>query len=347
MNHLNYTTNRRHFKQLNFKNRIEIETLLKQGFNQSQIAKHLGVDRSTISREINRGSVTTMNSHLDYSTNYEADTAQNLSNKRNLNSRKKPKYLGNKDILNQISKIVKEKKYSFEIISGRLKLVNSKITFSTQTLYNYYHKGLLDISNFHLPNYGISKSSKRARRANLAHKSIDLRPKEVNERTEAMHWEMDCVVGGLTKGPVLLVLSERVTRTELIFKMETKTAANVVAVLDYLHDSLGSEFNTVFKSITTDNGSEFQDYEGIENDGRTIQFFAHPYSSWERGTNENLNREIRRFFPKKTKFNNVTEKQIKRVQRWMNNKPRKVLNFQTPIEVLRKHHPKFAEILSA
>ena len=347
MNHLNYTTNRRHFKQLNLKNRIEIETLFKQGFNQSQIAKHLGVNRSTISREIKRGSVTTMNYYSEYSTNYEADTAQNLSNKRNLNSRKKPKYFGNKGILDQISKIVKEKKYSFEIIAGRLKLVNSKITFSTQTLYNYYHKGLLKISNFHLPNYGITKSSKGTRRANISHKSIDNRPKEVNERTEAMHWEMDCVVGGLTKGPALLVLTERVTRAELIFKLKEKTSSNVISVLDYLHDKLGDDFKYIFKSITTDNGSEFQDYRGIEKYGRTIQFFAHPYSSWERGTNENLNKEIRRFFPKKTKFNNVTEIQIKKVQNWMNNKPRKVLNYYTPIEVLRKHHPKFAELLSA
>ena len=347
MNHLNYTTNRRHFKQLNIKNRIEIETLLKQGFSQSQVAKHIGVNRSTISREIKRGSVTTLNSHLEYSNNYEAQTAQTLSNKRNLNSRKKPKYFGNKDILDQISKIVKEKKYSFEIISGRLKLVNSKVTFSTQTLYNYYHKGLLKISNFHLPNYGITKSSKGTRRANISHKSIDNRPKEVNDRIEAMHWEMDCVVGGLTKGPVGLVLTERVTRTALIFKMKEKTSANVVTVLDHLHDKLGSEFKTVFKSITTDNGSEFQDYPGIEKGGRTTQYFAHPYSSWERGTNENLNREIRRFFPKKTKFNDVTDKQIKKVQYWMNNKPRKVLNYYTPIEVMKKHHPKLAKLLLA
>src|SRR5690554_67316 len=347
MNQLNYSTKRRKFKQLTEKNRIEIEVLLKQGFNQSQIAKHLGVHRCTISREIKRGSVTTMNTYLESSTNYEALTAQDLSNKRNLNSRKKPKYYGNEEILDQISKIVKEKKYSFEIISGRLKLVGSKIVFSTQTLYNYYHKGLLKISDFHLPNYGITKSSKRTRRKNLAHKSIDNRPERINNRMEAMHWEMDCVVGGLTKGPVLLVLSERVTRAELIFKMKEKTIANVVAVLDYLQDMLGCEFETIFKSITTDNGSEFQDYLGIEKDGRTIQYYAHPYSSWERGTNENLNKEIRRFFPKKTKFDNVTEKQIKKVQNWMNNKPRKVLNFYTPIEVMKKHHPIFANLLSA
>lgn len=347
MNHLNYTTKRSKFKQLNERNRIEIETLLKQGFNQSQIANHLNVHRSTISREIKRGSITIMTTQLNYSTHYEAVPAQTLYNKRNLNSRKKPKYFQNKDILAQISRIVREKKYSFEIISGRLKLVNSTTTFSTQTLYNYYHKGLLSISDFHLPNYGTSKSSKRTRRENLTHKSIDNRPKEVNDRTEAMHWEMDCVVGGLTKGPVLLVLTERVTRAELIFKMTNKTSANVIAVIDYLHDKLGSEFKTVFKSITTDNGSEFQDYHGTEKDGRTTQYFAHPYSSWERGTNENLNREIRRFFPKKTRLTNVSEMQIKKVQKWMNHKPRKVLNFQTPIEALRKHHPKFAEILSA
>jgi IS30 family transposase len=280
-------------------------------------------------------------------TKYEAEAAQNLSDKRNLNSRKKPKYLTHNGILDQISKIIKEKKYSFEIIAGRLKLVNSKITFSTQTLYNYYHKNLLDICDFHLPNFGLRKSTKRTRRENKSHKSIETRPKEVNERTEAMHWEMDCVVGGLTKGPALLVLTERLTRAELIFKIKEKNSANVINVLDYLHEKLGDDFRSIFKSITTDNGSEFQDYKGVEKYGRTIQYYAHPYSSWERGTNENLNREIRRFFPKKTKFHNITEIQIKKVQKWMNNKPRKVLNYHTPIEVLRKYHPKFAELLNA
>lgn len=347
MNHLNYTTSIRNFKQLTKINRIQIEILLKQKLSQSAIARALGVHRSTISREIKRGSVTTKDYLLKDVTKYESIPAQTFSDNRNLNSRKKPKYLGHENILSQISKIVKEKKYSFDIIAGRMKLEKWKLTFSTQTLYNYYHKKLLKISDYHLPNYGITKHSKATRRANISHKSIDLRPEEANNRREAMHWEMDCVVSSRNQGAALLVLSERATRTELIIKLFAKTAANVVAALDQIHDKVKDNFKLFFKSITTDNGCEFQDYKGIEKNGRTVQYFAHPYKSCDRATNENLNREIRRFFPKKTNFEHITEKQIQDVQNWMNNKPRKILGYLTPLEMMRKICPEFAKFLVA
>ena len=347
MNHLNYNTNRRNFKQLTKINRIEIQTLLNQGFSQSAIARAIGVHRSTISREIRRGSVTTLNTYLEKITSYEAEAAQNLSDKRNLNSRKKPKYIGHQDLLDKISILVRKKKYSFDIIAGRMNLKKYKITFSTQTLYNYYHKGLLKIANFHLPNYGTSKSTKRVKRENISQKRINLRPEEVNERTEAMHWEMDCVVSSKNQGAALLVLSERYTRTELIYKLKRKTSDNVIATLDKINDKVKDDFKLFFKSITTDNGSEFQNYKGIEKNQRTIQYFANPYKSCDRATNENLNREIRRFFPKGTKFDNVSEKKIKKVQDWMNNKPRKILGYLTPLELMEKVCPKFAKLLAA
>jgi IS30 family transposase len=242
-----------------------------------------------------------------------------------------------------ISKTVRERKYSFDIIAGRMKLKNYTVSFCTQTLYNYYNIGLLKISNFHLPNFGQVKHSKRIRRANIAHESIENRPETINDRTEAMHWEMDCVVSGLTKGPVLLVLSERLTRTELIFKMQDKTAANLVSIIDKLHDKLKDDFRNCFKSITTDNGSEFQDYANVEKGQRTIQYFARPYKSCDRATNENLNRGIRRIFQKKTKFNNVTDRQIKKVQDWMKNKPRKILGYYTPLEAIKRINPRFVQ----
>lgn len=346
MNHLNCSTNQTNFKQIIKVDRITIEVLLKQGISVAKIAQHLGKHRSSIYREINRGSVTTLNSQLKQITKYEAEAAQNLSDKRNLNSRKKPKYLGHENLLDKISTLVRKKKYSFDIIAGRLKLQNNNITFSTQTLYNYYHKGLLKIADFHLPNFGLIKHTKRVRRANISHKSIDLRPQEVNERTEPMHWEMDCLVSGKNQGSALLTLSERVTRTELIYKLKEKTAASVVDALDKIQDSVNGDFRFFFKSITTDNGSEFQDYEGIEKNQRTIQFFAHPYTACDRATNENLNREIRRFFPKRTKFDNVSEKQIKKVQNWMNNKPRKILGYLTPLELMSKVCPQFINFLT-
>lgn len=256
MNHLNCTTNHNNFKQLTIFDRITIEALLKQGIPVNKIAKQLGKHRSSIYREINRGRITIMDTQLKQITKYEAEAAQNLSNKRNLNSRKKPKYLGHEDLLDKISEIVRNKKYSFDIVAGRAKLEKREITFSTQTLYNYYHKGLLKIAAFHLPNFDQVKHTKRVRRANISHKSIDLRPKEVNERTEPMHWEMDCMVSPKNQGSVLLTLSERKTRTELIFKLKEKNTASVVAALDKIQDLLSDDFSLFFKTITTDNGSD-------------------------------------------------------------------------------------------
>jgi len=203
-----------------------------------------------------------------------------------------------------------------------------------------------------MPSYTYTKSQKATRRANKAGKSIDLRPEVVNQRTEIGHWEMDCVVGPLGSKESLLTLSERVSRYEVIFKLEAKTLENVASKLDYLEETLGSNFKKIFKSITTDNGTEFQNYNRIEasiinpNKQRTNQYFAHPYSSWERGTNENLNREIRRHFPKGTKFKHISESKIQKVQNWMNHKPRKVLGFKTPYEFFCEEYPEIADLVS-
>lgn len=356
MNLINYTPSK-NYTQLNHESRIKISTLLNAGLNQSEIAKILGVHRSTISREIKRGSVATLNYDLTCSTNYEADAAQNLSNKRNLNSRKKPKYLGYENILIEIENLVKNKKYSFEIIAGRKKYLSSKgvsnsITFSFKTLYNYRKKKILRIPDYYMPSYYYVKSQKANRRANKAGKSIELRPDEVNQRTEPGHWEMDCIVGPLGTKESLLTITERVLRYELIFKLSAKTLENVAAKIDGLEIALGSNFKKIFKSITTDNGTEFQNYTRIETSKlnprkqRTNQFFAHPYSSWERGTNENLNREIRRHFPKGTKFKHVSEAKIQKVQNWMNHKPRKILGFKTPYECLCEQYPELQNIAS-
>lgn len=258
MNLINYTP-RKTYTQLNHESRIKISAPLNAGLSQSEIARQLGVHRSTISRELKRGSITIRNYDYTYSTKYEAKAAQNLSDKRNLNSRKKPKYLKHKSVLKEIENLVKKKKYSFEIIAGRMKYLLSN-TFSFKTLYNYRKKKLLHIPDRYMPSYTYSKSQKATRRANKAGKSIDLRPEVVNQRTETGHWEMDCVVCPLGSKESLLTLSERVSRYELIFKLEAKTLENVASKLDYLEATLGSNFKKIFKSITTDNGTEFQNY---------------------------------------------------------------------------------------
>ena len=147
---------------------------------------------------------------------------------------------------------------------------------------------------------------------------------------------MDCVCGP-TKDS-LLVFSERLTRKELIFKIPSQQSKYVVRTLNVLERRYGKIFRKVFKTITVDNGSEFADTYGMEKSSygkgvRTKIFYCHPYSSYERGTNERLNREIRRLLPKGTNLSHVSDTEVKRVQDWVNAYPREVLGYATSEEL--------------
>ena len=168
---------------------------------------------------------------------------------------------------------------------------------------------------------------------------IDERPEIINERKEPGHWEMDTVVGKKKTKARLLVLSERVTRREIIIRIKDGRAETVVQALDRLERIYGAAFYTVFKSITVDNGSEFADADGIARSAinaeekRTAFYYCHAYCSCERGTNENINRMIRRRFPKGTDFETVTDADVARVEDWINNYPREILGFQSSAQM--------------
>ena len=147
---------------------------------------------------------------------------------------------------------------------------------------------------------------------------------------------MDCVVGPRKgKGAVLLVLSERCSREEIICKMPGKTQESVKAALDKLEKKYGKRFKEKFKTITVDNGSEFLNFGQIEQSvydaltSRVKVYYAHPYSSWERGTNENINKMIRRFIPKGSDIGIITQAEINRIERWINNYPRRIFGYQS------------------
>ena len=151
---------------------------------------------------------------------------------------------------------------------------------------------------------------------------------------------MDCVCGK-TKS-VLLVLSERLTRKEIIFKMENQKALSVVRCLNILERRFGKQFKKIFKTITVDNGSEFADYIGMEKSSyghgkRTSLYYCHPYCSSERGTNERLNREIRRLIPKGSDISKYTVQDIQKVEDWVNNYPREIFNYATSAELFEQH----------
>lgn len=189
------------------------------------------------------------------------------------------------------------------------------------------------------------KCGKSASRA-PAGESIEQRPEEIDEREEFGHWEGDTVYSGKGKRKTtraLLTLTERKTRKEIIIAIPNRKAETVVKALDALERKLGARrFRAIFKSITFDNGTEFAAAEELERFcvnkrlPRTKVYFCHPYSSWERGTNENTNGMIRRRFPKGTNFAAVTNAQIAQAENWINNYPRKILGYKSSEIVFRE-----------
>lgn len=172
-------------------------------------------------------------------------------------------------------------------------------------------------------------------------KSIEYRPSEANTRSVYGHWEGDLVIGKRTKGAVLFALTERMTREEIIVKLPRKKAECVSKALDMLERKYKNLFYDKFKSITFDNGSEFRNWRSLEKSYdkrrksvRTQIYYAHPYCSGKRGSNENANRLIRRFIPKGTDITAIPEKFINQIQTWINNYPRAIFNYKTSRQLL-------------
>lgn len=335
----------RTFKHLTWERRLQIEALLKAGVSPCKIAEQLHVHNSTIYREIKRGQYEHLNGD-DYTTEirYSPDMAHQ-EYRANLAAKGTGLKIGNDfELAQYIEHKIADDRYSPGAVLGEIK--RKGLSFSTTickaTLYNYIDQGVfLRITNKDLPvkgsrprRYRKTKTQARPARGD----SIENRPQEINSRETFGHWEMDCVEGKQGTKKTLLVLSERLTRNEIIFPIKDQTARSVVQALDRLERKAGVLFPTIFKSITVDNGSEFSDVKGIERSAlrkgkRTHTFYCHPYSAYERGTNENINKMIRRWFPKGTDFTKVSNKEIQRVQEWVNGYPRAIFDFRTSYEI--------------
>lgn len=335
-------------KHLNERERYKIEGYLKDKKKAWEIAALLGKSERTIQREIKRGTVILIDSELREYKAYCADTAQRKYIESASNKGRGYKIGNDHELVGYIERMIIDEKYSPDAVIGRIKIEGNrfKTSICTKTLYNYIDSGLfLHLTNKDLPvkKEGKKRTYRKTKVAlkNLKGTSIEERPEEIENRDEYGHWEMDCVVGGQNKGKaVLLVLSERKSREEIIFKMAGKTQECVNRAIDSLEKKHGyKRFVEIFKTITVDNGSEFLDYKGIEmsvkrkGKCRTKVFYAHPFSSWERGTNENTNKLIRRFIPKGSSIDDIPKSMIKRIENWLNNYPRRILGYRTPNEV--------------
>ncbi len=324
-----YSTKKREFKHLDVKKRAQIEILLKQKMSKAQIARELGISRSTVYAEMRRGSVQQLDSELRQHTRYYADAGQRVYEQNRRNSRNPLKLAKASAFLEYAENLILEKKLSPDAVCGEARRLGLfKEMVCTKTLYNYIDQCILRVRNIDLP-LRVKRATRRseARQARRQYgESIDLRPDEVLTREEFGHWEFDTVLGTKDGSDVILSMDERKTRMRFIIKIPSRTAA---AVREGLERIIQREHlpRAAFKSITADNGSEFahlaQDFPDIP------VFFAHPYSAWERGTNENQNGLLRRFFPKGRSLTNVPQAAVLRAQNWINSLPRKLFSYRS------------------
>lgn len=326
--------------------RYQLEIMLQVKIPVKQIAERLGKCVSTIYNEIKRGTVELLSSELIPYKVYKADYAHRDYLEKQTAKGADFKIGNDFELVEFIENKIINEKWSPETVIGYIN-THPDLNFQTEicfkTLYNYIHAGLfLNVRESDLKHYHKKKQKQGKEIAlhNLRGKSITERPEEIKDREEFGHWEMDTVIGQRDKKNCLLVLSERKTRTEIIRKIKSKSQDAVKAALDLLEKDLGSDqFRARFKSITTDNGVEFLDAGKIEtsiNGGkRTTSYYCHPYSSWERGTNENINKMIRRWIPKGADITLYTDQQIAYIEHWINAFPRKIFGFRSSRDMLR------------
>lgn len=333
------------WKQLSERERYKIEALLQAGLKPYEIGEQMKRDRRTIEREIARGSVLQLDTYLQEHIRYCADAGQRVHEERACNKGRSLKIGHDHKLAAYIENKIGTERYSPDAVIGEIK--SKDIRFNTQictkTVYNYIDKHVfLNISNQDLP---VKKNGKKRRYRktgaialnNLKGRSIEDRPMSIENRKEPCHWEMDCVVG---KGTAcLLVMTERTSRKELIFKLKAKKQKYVREVIDQLERKHKGRFYTMFRSITMDNGCEFLNQEALEasclrvGNKRTICYYAHPYSAWERGSNEVANKLIRRFVPLGTNIGSLTKTDVRRIENWINNYPRRMFEYRTANEI--------------
>lgn len=321
------------YKRLSLKERVIIQTLLEEKKSRSFIAKKLCRSRSTITRELNKWMG-------DWGSKYDASLAQwnaedDYLNKRNrdkINTYRRLKIYVYRGLLNH---------WSPEQISGRIKQEfphDTVMNISYEAIYCHIYAHRQARLNKRLIKL-LPYQKTRRKRANSKTKrgskikdqvSIEKRPSHIENRLEIGHWEGDLVIGKGQRSAIG-TLVERKSRYTCIVKIRNRKSGTVRKQFVKAFKPFG---RNITKTMTYDNGVEMAQHKTFTKQTGIQVYFAHPYASWERGTNENTNGLIRRYFPKGTDFNTVTEQQLKHVQTKLNNRPRKILKYKTPMEIL-------------
>lgn len=345
---------KKQYHHLTKDDRIKIEALINQKdengkrlFSNNYIANYLGFHKSTISRELNKRRKEKMNVKTGKTKTmpYTAEYAQDDANFKRGLSKGEYKLRKNKKLAKFIEDKIKIDKWSPDVIVGYMKTHNyfemeGFEPITTPTIYNAIRYHIIDV-NLEDTRRMKYKQEYEYRKGDLpiskAEYSINNRPEEIDKRLYFGHFELDTVIGSNKgKHECLMTLTERKTRFEIIFKLKGKTAKEVVNKFNKMKEFMKNNYNKVFKSITTDNGSEFSDFLNIIKDTKTKIYFCHPYCSGEKGTNEKHNGIIRYFIPKGSLIENYSTNDINKIAEWMNNYPRKILNYKTPLEALQE-----------
>ena len=341
------------YKHLNIKERVMIETIMKEQLevygkvNITSIAKKLNRSKSTISREIRRNRFVVVTEVFNKDSIFKKKkviTFEYESTEANEKALKKQKEKGtsrikllyNKQLIKEVNRLLKEEGKSPDIVAYKIRENNTfNVKVSTNTIYDGIRKGYLEVSTKDRKRMKDKSRRCRVERNKIPEskkdRSIELRPDYINNRKEFGHFEMDLVLGKQGKDKeCLLTLTERKTRFEIVIKLNNKSSSEVIGAINSIKEHLKGYSSEIFKSITTDNGSEFSRYEEIEEILGTMIYFCHPGASYEKGTNERHNGMLREYIPKGSDISKYSAEDLDRIVSKLNDLERKKLNYYTP-----------------
>jgi len=316
------------YTQLTSEQRYQIYALLKKKHTQTDIGKIIGVHKSTVSRELKRNTG---------GRGYRPIQAHNMALQRR---EEKVRFGITEAQWKRVEQLLREDWSPEQISLWLIKAGEPTVSYESIYQYIYWDKDCGGDLHSHLR----CKKKRRKRygaydrRGNLTNQvSIDERPAVVDNREREGDWEVDTIIGK-NHQQAIVSITERVLRLTYLCKVETKDAQSVETAIVRTLRSKGLPV----LSITADNGREFGNHMNIAKKLDADFYFAHPYCSWERGANENSNGLVRQYFPKGTDFTTITQSDLQRVERKLNNRPRKCLDMKTPNQLAFGLHPTVA-----
>ena len=325
-------------QHLKLDDRGAIQRLHKLGYSNRAIAREVNCSPTTIGNELSRGTPTHMPRRRGRKPGYSARRGQAFYEANREHCHKPHRILCCEEFTLFVVKQVREHRWSLDACVGYARLhglFEADKMVCTKTLYNALRAGRMPLTPFELPEALKRKRRESRKRAHkrLKGRSIEERPGIVHERSEIGHWEVDTVVGRRAgKESVALTLLEKCTDHFIVLRIPSRTSEAVMEAMSSIRSDYGDKFSQIFKTITTDNGSEFEDLSKIEQWGVKV-YFAHPYSSWERPQNERHNGLLRRYIPKGVSIDLYHPEEVLAFSDEINGLPRRLLGYRTPEEL--------------